>query len=304
MARRTKRLQVGAHTSIGGGLYRALERGAECGSDVVQIFSRSNQQWKAKPIAEADVAAWREARRRTGVRPAMVHSCYLINLCATSEALRERSYQALADELRRCALLDIPSLVIHPGAHCGDGEATGIARIGRALDRLFDEHPDVPTRLVLENTAGQGTNLGYRFAHLRDLFAAVRQPERLGVCIDTCHTLAAGYDIRTARGWEATFEELERTVGCRRIVGFHVNDSKTPLGSRVDRHEHLGRGYLGLEALRCLVNDARFVGLPMAIETPKPSDRADALNIAILRALHGLSRVGARARRLAAEPLA
>lgn len=303
MARPAQRLQVGAHTSIGGGLHRALERGADCGSDVVQIFSRSNQQWKAKPIADGDVDAWREARRRTRVRPAMVHGCYLINLCATTQALRERSYQALADELRRCDRLDIPYLVLHPGAHCGDGEVTGIERIGKAIDRLFDEHPDLSTRLVLENTAGQGSNLGYRFAHLRDLFGAVRRPERLAVCIDTCHTLAAGYDIRTRDGWEATFEELDRTVGCDKVVAFHVNDSKTPLGSRVDRHEHLGRGHLGLEALRCLVNDPRFVGLPMTIETPKPSDRADVVNVAILRALHGISRVGARARRLAAEPL-
>jgi deoxyribonuclease-4 len=321
-----KPVRIGAHVSIAGGLERALERGAEVGCDVIQIFSRSNQQWAARRIGEAEVAAWRAARARTGVEPAMVHACYLLNLAAPRRWLREKSIRALADELRRCALLGIPNLVIHPGAHCGDGEATGVARIAEAIERAYAAQPDNPTRLLLENTAGQGSTLGYRFEHLRDILGAMRSgAERVGVCIDTAHTLAAGHDITTVDGWQRVFERLDQAVGVDRVAGFHVNDSKTPLGSRVDRHQHLGRGYLGLGALRCLVNDPRFAGLPMVIETPrgpsppgrdtgsrgvtrwaspKPSDDADRVNLAILRALAGRRRVGPRARRLAAAPMA
>jgi len=293
-------LRIGAHTSIAGGLHKALERGAEAGCDVIQIFTGSNQRWAVKPLTDADVAKWEESRARTGVEPTMVHGSYLVNLAATTAELRDKSYRAFAEEYRRCARLRIPYLVIHPGAHLGDGEATAIARIATSIDRLHAEQPNNPTAILLENTAGQGTNVGYRFEHLRDLFAAVRAPGRLGVCIDTCHTLAAGYDIRTAEGWTRTIDELDRVIGCERVRAFHVNDSKTALGSRVDRHQHLGCGELGLTALHCLVNDARFAAVPMAIETPKPVD-ADPVNLAVLRALHGIARVGARARDLAGE---
>lgn len=298
-------VRIGAHVSIAGGLERALERGAEAGCDVIQIFSRSNQQWAARTIGEGEVAAWRAARARTGVEPAMVHACYLLNLAAPRKWLRDKSVRALAEELRRCALLGIPNLVIHPGAHCGDGEAVGVARIAAAIERAYRAQPDNPTRLLLENTAGQGTCLGYAFAHLRDIIGAMKSgADRVGVCIDTAHTLAAGHDITTADGWERTVERLDAAVGVERVAGFHLNDSKTPLGSRVDRHEHLGRGHLGLGALRCLLNDARFAGLPMVIETPKPSDEADRINLAILRALAGRRRIGPRARKLATVPLA
>lgn len=297
-------VRIGAHVSIAGGLERALERGAAVGCDVIQIFSRSNREWAARPIDAEAVAAWRAARARTGVEPMMVHACYLLNLAAPRKWLREKSYRALAEELRRCALLGIPHLVIHPGAHCGDGEAAGVARIAAAIERAYAAQPDNPTRLLLENTAGQGTSVGHSFEHLRDIIGAMKSgADRVGVCIDTAHTLAAGFDITTVDGWERTFERLEATVGCDRVAGFHVNDSKTPVGSRVDRHEHLGRGHLGLGALRCLVNDPRFSGLPMVIETPKPSDDADRVNLAILRALAGRTRIGPRARTLATTPL-
>jgi deoxyribonuclease-4 len=297
------RIRVGAHVSIAGGLERALERGAASGCDVIQVFTRSNQQWAARPIARDAAARWREASARTGVDAAMVHGCYLVNLASPRARLRERSYRAMAEELRRAAQLGIRYLVIHPGSHGGDGELVGVARIAAALDRLFAEQPDNPTRVLLENTAGQGNSVGFRFEHLRDILGAMRAPERIGLCIDTCHTLAAGYDIRTEEGWESTFERLDEAVGCERVAAFHVNDSKTPPGSRVDRHEHLGRGHLGLAALRCLVNDRRFAGLPMVIETPKPTEEADLVNMGILRALGGRARVGNRARRLAAQPL-
>lgn len=298
-------MKIGAHVSIAGGLERALERGAEVGCEVVQIFSRSNRQWAAMPIDGAALAAWRAARARTRVEPAMVHACYLLNLAAPRTWLREKSIRALAEELRRCALLDIPHLVIHPGAHCGDGEATGVARIAAGIERAYASQPDNPTRLLLENTAGQGSSVGHRFEHLRDIIGAMKSgADKIGVCIDTAHTLAAGFDITTEDGWQRAFEQLDAAVGCARVAGFHVNDSKTPVGSRVDRHEHLGRGHLGLGALRCLVNDPRFAGLPMVIETPKPSDDADRVNLAVLRALAGRTRIGPRARRLAAEPIA
>ena len=300
----TKPGRIGAHVSIAGGLERALERGAAVGCDVIQIFSRSNQQWAARAIGADEVAAWRAAVARTGVEPAMVHACYLLNLAAPRAWLRAKSIRALAEELRRCALLGIPNLVIHPGAHCGDGEAMGVARIAAGIERAYAAQPDNPTRVLLENTAGQGSSVGYRFEHLRDIIGAMKSgADRVGVCIDTAHTLAAGFDITTAEGWARTTEQLDAAVGVGRVAGFHVNDSKTPVGSRVDRHEHLGRGHLGLGALYCLVNDRRFAGLPMVIETPKPSDDADRVNLAILRALSGRSRIGPRARRLAATPM-
>ncbi len=295
--------RVGAHTSISGGLHRALERGADVGCDVIQIFSRSNQQWAMRPISDEDLAAWQQARAATGVDPVLVHGSYLVNLCGPDSALRERSYQATAAEYERCRRLGIPYLVMHPGAHCGDGEATAIARLGALLERLWDEQPDNPTTVLIENTAGQGSCIGWRFEHLRDIFAAVADPARLGVCIDTCHTLAAGYELRTDAGWQETWAAFERTVGIARVRAFHVNDSRTPLGSRVDRHQHLGRGELGLGAFRRLVNEPRFAGLPMVIETPKPVDRADVVNLGILRALHGRTRVGPTARRLARHRL-
>lgn len=294
-------LRVGAHTSISGGIYKALLRGAEDRCDVIQIFTRSNQQWAARVYSDEEIERWWSARSETGVVPAMAHSAYLINLAARDRDLREKSYRALADEYERCDRLGISNLVMHPGAHVGEGEKKGIRRIAKLLDRLFDQHPDSKTRLLLENTAGQGTCLGHRFEHLRDILGAVKHPERAGVCIDTCHTLAGGYDIRTKRGWEETFGELDRIVGCRYVRAFHVNDSKKPLGSRVDRHEHVGRGFVGLTAFRMLVNDPRFSGLPMVIETPKKA-YADQINIAILRALHGKQRLTPAVRRLSNQP--
>jgi len=273
--------------SIAGGLYRALERGAEAGCDVVQVFTKSNVQWATRPLTEEDLEAWQAARDATGVVPAMVHDSYLINVGSPDGAMWNKSYNALADEYGRCQALGIPNLVMHPGAHMGSGEEAAVAAIARALDRLHGEQPDNPTRVLLENTAGQGTNIGYRFEHLRDILGAVAAPDRAGLCIDTAHTLAAGYDIRTADGWDTTFAELDRTVGAGYVRAFHVNDSSKPLGSRVDRHAEIGDGYLGLEAFGCLVNDRRFRGLPMTLETPKPDAGADRRNLARLRSLAG-----------------
>ena len=298
---RARAPRFGAHTSIAGGLYRALERGASCGCDVIQLFSKSSQQWAGKPITEEALERWRQARRQSGVEPVMVHDTYLINPASPDAVLWRRSVQALAEEYERCRMLDIPYLVMHPGAHLQHGEAAGIERVARAINRLHAAQPHNPTLLLVENTAGAGTTLGYRFEHLRDIFAAVAEESRLGVCLDTCHALAAGYDLRAAAGWQQTVEQLNRVLGYRQVRAFHINDSKGPLGSRRDRHAHLGQGEIGLEGLRCIVNDRRFAGLPMVIETPKASEESDVINLGVLRALWGRRRVGARARALAAH---
>jgi deoxyribonuclease-4 len=294
-------LRLGAHVSIAGGFHRALERGAELGCQVVQIFTSSNQQWRERPLADEEVEHWKHVRRATRVEPVLVHGSYLVNLGSPDATLWEKSFQALAHDYARCSRLGVEYLVIHPGAHLGSGEAAAIDRIARALDRLHHDHPENQTRVLLENTAGQGSSVGHRFEHLRDILAAVAAPTRLGVCIDTCHTFAAGYPLATARAWEATFSAFDRIVGVEQIRAFHVNDSKAALGARVDRHEQIGRGELGLSAFRLLVNDRRFAGLPMVIETPRPHPGADRRNLDILLSLEGRHRVTTRARALAAE---
>lgn len=298
------RRRLGAHTSTAGGLFRALERGAALGCDVVQVFTGSSRRWSSRPLTDADLERWHEARRRTGVEPVMAHASYLVNLAARREPAWRQGIRALGEELERCRRLGIPYLVLHPGAHMGAGEAEGLRRIARAIDAVHAERPDDPTVLLLENTAGQGSCVAHRFGHLRDLLGAVAAPARVGVCLDTQHLHAAGYDLTTQAGWDAAIEAFDRAVGVGWVRAFHVNDSKRPLGARVDRHEHIGRGHLGLEAFRCLLADPRFAHVPMTLETPKgDGDLEDQVNLGVLRALEGRRRVGALARRLAATPL-
>ncbi len=300
----TPRRRLGAHTSIAGGLHRALERGAAAGCDVVQVFTGSSRCWARRPLDDADLTAWHEARRRTGVQPVMAHASYLINLAARRPAAWRQAIRALGAELDRCRALEIPYLVLHPGAHMGLGDGPGLARIARAIDAVHAERPDDPTVLLLENTAGQGSCVAHRFEHLRDLLGAVAAPSRVGVCLDTQHLHAAGYDIGAPGGWEAAAAAFDRTVGVSWVRAFHLNDSKRPLGARVDRHEHIGRGQLGLEAFRALLADPRFAHVPMALETPKgDTDREDQVNLGVLRALEGRRRIGTRARDLARAAL-
>jgi deoxyribonuclease IV len=303
------RPRLGAHMSIAGGLYRALERGAACGCEIIQVFTKSNQQWAARPISESERLAWHAARERTGIVPMLAHDCYLINLASPVALLRDRSRAALAEGYARCRLLQIPYLVLHPGAHQDGSESAGIRRVAAALERILEEQADNPTVLLLENTAGQGTSLGHRFEHLRDIMAGTGSPERLGVCFDTCHAWAAGYDIGDAAGWQRTLEELERVLGGRLLRAFHLNDAKGPRGSRLDRHEHIGRGTLGLRAFLPLLNDPRFADVPMALETPKAHDSPDGheedrQNLMVLRALAGRQRISSRARHLMVAPCA
>lgn len=287
-------LLAGAHMSVAGGLHRAFERGDSIGCRAVQIFTKNARGWNAAPLAAPDVELFRERLTTSELaRATCAHASYLINLGASEGPVAEKSLAGLIDELQRCEALGIPFLILHPGAHMGAGEETGLDRIAAGLDRAHAACAGFRVRVLLENAAGQGSCLGHRFEHLEGILARVREPDRLGICFDTCHAFAGGYDIRTAAGYEATMAELDRRIGIDRIRIIHVNDSKKGLGSRVDRHEHIGQGEIGLEAFRCLVNDRRLACVPKILETPKKEDMAE--DVMNLRTLASLVE-GARAR--------
>ncbi len=276
--------RLGAHMSIAGGLARAVESAYRAGCTALQIFTKANHQWAARPLDDAEVIAFRAACDRYDVAPVVAHASYLINLASPNDELWRKSYDAFLHELDRCDRLGISHLIFHPGAHVGAGVDAGVERVARAIDRAHEERPKLATRITIENTAGQGTCVGHRFEEIRDILARVRHAARVAVCLDTCHLLAAGYDIRDPAGYARTFDEVDRTLGVERIEAFHLNDSKKPLGSRVDRHETIGEGEVGLDAFRCLMNDERFVATPMILETPKGTDelRADTRNLRVL----------------------
>ncbi len=277
---------LGAHMSIAGGLHKAVERGLEAGCGVIQVFTQNSNQWKGKNISESDISLYRERLEASGIRQVVSHDIYLINLAAPPGEVREKSLAGFCEEMARCARLGIDRIVMHPGAHLGDGEETGIMRIVEAFDSLLQKVPEFNGLVLLENTAGQGSNLGYRFEHLRDIRDRSGFPHRFGICFDTCHAFAAGYDITTAHGYEYVFREFDRVLGLENIAAFHCNDSKKGLNSRVDRHEHIGQGAMGLSAFRFLMNDERFARIPKILETPKGDDNEmDALNLRTLRDL-------------------
>ena len=280
--------KLGTHQSIAGGVEKALARGKEVGSDTIQIFVKSPNRWASKPLADDNVSAFKEAVIATGIWSVFAHSLYLINLATSDEALWEKSLDALTDDLERCERLGLPGLVLHPGSHKGAGEAVGIARIAAGLDEVHTRLPGYGVQVWLENTAGQGDHLGYRFEQLQSMIDGVRLAERLGVCFDTAHAFAAGYELRTTEGANATWAEFGRVLGLERLKAIHLNDSKRDLGSRVDRHEHIGQGLLGLETFRILLNDDRFLHVPMTLETEKSKDLSeDKENLAVLRSLLG-----------------
>ncbi|MEI8306853.1 MAG: deoxyribonuclease IV [Chloroflexales bacterium] len=286
-------MPFGAHMSISGGVSKAFARGAQVHCEAMQIFSKNERQWNAKPIPPEEVLAFQSEQERTGIGPVIVHDSYLINLASPADDLWEKSIAAFSHELERCDLLGIPSIVTHPGAHTGSGEEVGLAREAVALNRIFESGVGGRTSVLLETTAGQGSTLGNRFEHLARLFELVPHHDRMAVCVDTCHIFAAGYDIRDEASYQATFDAFERIVGVGRIKCFHLNDSQKGLGSRVDRHNHIGQGCIGLEGFRLLVNDPRFVGIPMIIETPKGENMAeDVENLSLLRTLVGTSQTG------------
>jgi deoxyribonuclease-4 len=277
---------LGAHMSISGGLHLAIDRGIAAGCGVVQIFTQNASQWRGKMPTEAEAALFREKLAASGIHEVVSHDIYLVNLAAAPGEVREKSLAAFAEEMGRCARLGIAKIVMHPGSHVGDGEEVGIRRICQAFDQLFDSVTEFTGQVLLENTAGQGTNLGFSFAHLQAIIDGSNHPDRFAVCFDTCHAFAAGYDIATRNGYEATMEEFERLLGMGRLQCFHFNDAKKGLGSRVDRHDHIGQGTLGLEPFRFILNDPRFATVPKILETPKGDhEEMDGVNLALLRSL-------------------
>lgn len=279
-------LRLGAHESIAGGLHRALQRARSAGCDAVQLFVKSNRNWSVKPLTEEDIARFKAQVVETGIWPAIGHASYLLNLGTPDEVLWARSRDMMIVELERCEMLGLPSLVLHPGSHAGAGEEAGLARVARALGEVHAATAGFQVRILLETTAGQGSNLGYCFEHLAWLIAHTPQSERLGVCFDTCHVFASGYELRTPEGYAATMETFDRVVGLERLQALHLNDCLSEQGSRRDRHAHIGQGRIGLEGFRLLVNDPRLDGLPGLLETPKGEDlREDRENLAVLKSL-------------------
>lgn len=279
-------MRLGAHESIAGGLPRAFDRAQSAGCESLQIFVKSNRSWAVSPLAEEEVARFRARAAETGIQPVVGHASYLLNLGTLDEALWTRSRDTLLVELERCEALGLPFLVLHPGSHVGAGEEVGLARVARALGELHAAAPGLQCRVLLETTAGQGSNLGYTFEQLAWLIEHTPGGERLGVCFDTCHVFAAGYELRTPEGYAATLETFDRVIGVDRLQAIHLNDCRGDLGSRLDRHEHIGKGCIGLQGFRRLLNDRRLVGLPGLLETPKGDDlREDRENLAVLRSL-------------------
>ena len=279
---------LGAHLSIAGGVVNALLAAQQLGCQTVQLFTKNSNQWAGKPFGPDEPAEFRKALRRTKLKFATSHDSYLINLATAEPVLWRRSVEAFVDELDRAETLGLTYLVTHPGAHVGIGEEAGLANVARAIDEVHARRPDDKVKILLELTAGQGSSLGHRFEHLATILKLVREPNRLGVCLDTCHVFAAGYSFATEREYLAMFDELDRVIGLRRLKLFHLNDSKKPLGSRVDRHEHIGRGHIGLEPFRRILNDPRFQKTPMILETPKEDADGNAMDPVNLATLRGL----------------
>ena len=277
---------LGAHMSISGGLHHAPERGVHAGCGVIQIFTQNANQWRGKQPADSDVALFREKWAASALHEIVSHDIYLINLAAAAGDVREKSLVSFREEMERCARLGIAKIVMHPGSHLGDGEEIGLKRVIEAFDELLASTPQFTGSILLETTAGQGTNLGYSFEHLRTIIDGSAHPDRFAVCFDTCHTFAAGYDTTTDAGYRRVFAEFDRILGLHRLQCFHLNDSKKGLGCRVDRHEHIGQGAMGLAPFRFLVNDPRFAHIPMILETPKgDDDELDRMNLKTLRDL-------------------
>ncbi len=282
--------------SVAGGLVRAVQRAVVHRCDALQIFTKNANQWRGRPLRPDETAAFRAAVGAAGLQAVVSHASYLINLATTGALLAEQSVEAMADELDRAEQLGLLGVVLHPGSCTAGTQADALRLIAERLRGLLDARSHGTTMVLLEHTAGQGSSLGSRFEELATIIALMDGHPRVGVCLDTCHLLASGYDLASADGYARTFAEFGRVVGFHRLKAFHLNDSKKPLGSRVDRHEHIGQGYLGLEAFRRLVNDRRFARLPMLLETAKAEGRPngpiaidplDERNLETLRGLVG-----------------
>jgi deoxyribonuclease-4 len=275
--------------SIRGGVSMAIERARSIRCTAMQMFVKNNMQWFARPLDREEIRAFLNHVQRSELLSVFGHANYLINLAATNPQFHANSIRALAEELVRADQLELPFLVLHPGAHLGTGEEAGLKKIADSVDEVFRKIPKVKTKIALEITAGQGSCIGHRFEHLAQIIANVREPERLRVCLDTAHLFAAGYDIGSESGVRKTFREFDRVIGRNRLAAIHLNDSKTGLGSRVDRHEHIGKGRIGLNAFRFIMQSPRFSKIPKVLETPKGKDLAeDVMNLTTLRRLAGV----------------
>lgn len=277
---------LGAHMSIAGGVGNAFLEGKKVACDAIQIFTKSSRQWASKPYTKEEIELFHINRKETGIGAVVAHDSYLLNMGSPDAALRTRSIAAFVDELERCEVLGVSNLIAHPGAHVGAGELDGIKTIAKSLDDIHKACPGYRAKVTLEITAGQGSNLGYRFEQIANMIDATKESDRLRVCFDTEHAFAAGYDMRTRDGYERTFAEFDEIIGIKLLAAFHLNDSKKEFNSRVDRHEHIGKGFIGVDAFRLLMNDRRFWGLPMCLETPKGPDlKEDRENLELLRDL-------------------
>ena len=288
---------LGAHMSIGGGVQTAIERACSIKCTAMQMFVKNNMQWFAPPLTVGEIRAFLDHTQRTELMSVFAHANYLINLAATNPQFHSNSIRALSEELTRADQLEIPFLVLHPGAHLGAGEELGLRKIVSSIDEVFRRLPGLKTKIALETTAGQGSCLGHTFEQIAFIISNAREPERICVCLDTAHVFAAGYDMTDAVAMKKMFAEFDRVIGRDRLAAIHLNDSKTAPGSRVDRHEHIGRGQMGLAAFRFIMNEPRFRNIPKVLETPKGKElREDTANMRTLRRLitTGSDRTGSR----------
>ena len=279
---------LGAHQSIAGGYYKAVEAAAATGCDCVQLFTKNNNQWKAKAITDKDVAKFRDALEEHGVSQPLSHDSYLINLGSPKDDLWNKSIDAIVVELERAEQLGIPYVVAHPGSFTTSSEEEGLTRIAKGIDEAHQRTEGIGAQILLETTAGQGSNLGWKFEHLAEIIAQTAEGDRLGVCFDTCHVFAAGYPMETPDEYADTMQQLDDVVGLDRLKAFHLNDSLRPFASRKDRHAAIGKGEIGLEPFRHLLNDPRFADTPMYLETPKGEEDGEDLDVINLRTLRGL----------------
>ncbi len=280
--------KLGVHVSIAGGVDKAFGRAEKLGCQTMQIFTKNNNRWQARALKTDEIERYHQRQAASGIEPVVTHASYLLNLASPRDDLWEKSQAALIIELKRCQALKIPYLVLHPGAHTQSGVETGLARVSKALDKVHSALPDMQVKIALELTAGQGTALGARFEELASIINACAQPERLVTCFDTCHALAAGYEFRTEDAYQTMKDRFAQIIGLEKLAVFHLNDSKKDLGSRVDRHAHIGQGFIGLEPFGFFLNDPDFQDLPFLLETPKEIEfESDRENLAKLRGLVG-----------------
>ena len=279
-------MKLGAHMSIAGGVFQALKMGVNVGCETIQIFTKNNNRWEGKPLTEDEIKEFFRLKDQSGIDPVFAHDAYLINLASPREDILQKSINAMIDEVERAAKLKLPYLVMHPGSHTGSGEKIGLRTVSESLRYVIEKTSQCSVRILVETTAGQGSNLGYRFEHIAEILEGVRDEERIGVCLDTCHIFAAGYDIRTKEKYEETMKEFNSIIGIKKLFALHLNDSKKELGSRVDRHAHIGQGFIGKNAFGFLLNDERLKHLPAVLETPKNKNcDEDRINLALLRSL-------------------